>query len=227
MPTIQMAANGFGGIIQGAFGTYQLGADGSFTVDTRDAIDLLRLGLTYVKQSARTYVLPLAPAAASVGAIVASAALSNGTLTVLAQPDVMRPVNVEIGTGTTAITAGSVTVTYVGNDGASGSDVIPAAMAASTAVTTALSRGVMTITSAVVAGVAGGTSPWVRLSRTAALSVPVDPGTIDFVVTREYDAGATIAVGTLSTSLGSIIPTTAPNGTVTYGFNYNFVAPTT
>jgi len=227
MATIQLAGNGFGGVVQGNFGNYQAGTDGTFTVDTRDAPPLIAQGMAYTGHTNTSYTLPKAPAAATIGAVVASGALSNGTVALTANPDVMRPVNVEVGTGTTAITAGTVAVTYVGNDGLSGTDTLSLVCALSTAVTQALSRGVVTISGISVAGVVGGTSPWLRLSTTAAVSVPVDPGAVDFAVTREYDAGATIAVGTLSTAtLGSLTPTTAPNATVTYSFAYSYTSPT-
>lgn len=226
MPNLQITSPaGFGGVIQGNWGTYQQGTDGSYTVDTRDIPPLLANGFAYVKQASRSYTLPLAPGAAAIANIVASGALSNGTVAVTAQPDTMRPVNVEVGTGTTAITAGTVAVTYVGNDGATGTDTLSLVCALSTAVTQALSRGVVTISSITVAGVVGGTSPWLRFSTTAAVSVPVDPGTIDFSVTREYDSGATAAIGTLATALGSIAPTNAPNATRTYSFVYDYVSP--
>lgn len=225
MTTVQLAGNGFGGVVQGNFGTYQAASDGSFTVDTRDAPPLLTRGFAYVKQTTRSTTLPLAPGAATIANIVTSGALSNGSVSVAAQPDVLRPVNFEWGTGTLAITAGTATITYLGNDGISGSDVIPLAIALSTSSTVGLSRGVDSITSIVIAGLAGGVSPWRRMSTTAALSVPVDPNPADFAVIREYDAGATIAVGALATAIGSITPTTAPNATVTYSFVYSYLSP--
>ena len=225
MSTVQLAGNGFGGLVQGNFGNYQAAADGTFTVDNRDAPALLTQGLSYVKQTSRSYTAPLAPAAATVGAVVASGALSNGSVSITAQPDVMRPVTFEVGTGTTAITAGTATIIYVGNDGQTDTDVFSLACALSSAVTQTLSRGAVSITSVTIAGLVGGTSPWRRMSTTAAVSVPVDAGAVDFAVTREYDAGATIAIGALAVPLGSVTPTTAPNGTVTYGFGYNFLSP--
>jgi hypothetical protein len=58
------------------------------------------------------------------------------------------------------------------------------------------------------------------------LSVPVNPGAVDFAVIREYDRGATIAIGTLSTTtLASIAPTTAPDGTSAFGFAYTYISP--
>lgn len=227
MGMVQIAGNGFGGLIQGNFGNYYANSDGTFTVDSRDAQDLLRNnGMTYVQHNNASYTLPLAPPAATVGGVVASGALSNGTVVVGTQPTVMRPVNVEVGTGTGAITAGSIAVTYIGNDGQTATDTLSLACPASSAVTQGLSRGVDNITSIVVSGVVGGTSPWLRLSTTAALSVPVDAGAVDFAVIREYDAGATIAIGALASALGSIVPTTAPNGTVTYSFAYAYTSPT-
>lgn len=230
MPTVQLAGNGFGGVVQGNFGNYQAASDGSFTVDARDAPSLLAQGMAYVKQTSRAYALPLAPAAASVGGLLASGALSNGSVSLTTQPDTMRPVNFEWGTGTTAITAGTAVITYTGNDGVVGSDTISLVTALSTANTVALSRGVQSIAASgiVISGLVGGTSPWRRVSTTAGLAVPVDPNAVDFVVNREYDAGATIAVGALiSTVLGGITPTTAPNATVTYSFNYSYLSPVT
>lgn len=226
MTTVQLAGNGFGGVVNGNFGNYQMASDGSFTVDARDAPPLLARGMSYVKQTGLSYTLPLAPLAATIGAIVASGVLSNGTVAITANPDTMRPVDVEVGTGTTAITAGNVTVTYIGNDGVSGSDTFSLACALSSAVTQTLSRGVMTISSIAVAGVVGGTSPWFRMSTKAQVSVPVAPGTVDVAFTREYDTGATVAVGAVSAvALASIAPTNAPNGTRTYSFNYSFLSP--
>ena len=225
MTSVVLAGNGFGGKVQGNFGNYQAATDGSFTVDTRDAPPLLAQGMSYVKQTSNSYTLPLAPAAASVAGIVSSGALSNGTVAVTANPDTMRPVDVEVGTGTLAITAGSVAVTYVGNDGVSATDTLSLVCALSSAVTQTLSRGVVSISSIVVSGVAGGVSPWLRLSTKAQVSVPVAPGAADFVVTREYDTGATVAVGALSTAIGSIAPTNAPNGTRTYSFAYSYTSP--
>lgn len=224
MSLVQLAANGFGGVIMGNFGTYTASSDGTFTVDTRDVPPLLAQGLSYVATQTDSYATPIPPAAASVGAIVASGALSNGTVAVTAQPDVMRPVNVEVGTGTTAITAGSIAITYRGNDGIVATETLSLVCPLSTSITQTLSRGVLSISSIVTSGVVGGTSPWLRLSRIAAVSMPVGPGAVDFAVTREYDAAATIAIGTLSVALGSIAPTTAPNGTVTYSFMYVYTS---
>ena len=225
--TLQMApTTGIGGQIQGAYGTYYQATDGSFTVDSRDAPTLLAQGFVYVSQTEDSYTTPIAPLAATVGRVVASTALSNGTIAISNQTDMVRPVTVEVGAGTLAITAGTLSITYLGNDGLSTAETYSLVCPASTIVTQYLSRGVSIISSLVTSGVVGGASPFFRMSTTTAISVPVAQKAIDFGVTREYDAGATIAVGTLfSSTLASITPTTTPNGTVTYSFVYYYVSP--
>jgi hypothetical protein len=225
MTTVQMAGNGFGGVVQGNYGTYQSGSDGTFTVDVRDAPAMLVLGMTYVNLVTDHMNLSFAPAAATIGAIVASGALSNGTVAVTANPDVPRVVNVEVGAGTSAITAGTVSVTYTGNDGVKATEALSLVTAANASTTQALSRGVVTISSITVSGLAGGASPWLRMSTTSALSMPVAKGTVDFAVIREWDANVTAAIGTLSPVLASISPTNPPNATRTYSFIYTYVTP--
>lgn len=227
MPMIQLAGNGFGGVIHGAYGNYQAAADGTFTVDARDAPTLLVRGMAYVGRVFQSYTLPHVPGAALPATIVASGALSNGTVAIARNPNELRQVQAVVGAGTLAITAGTVAVTYVGNDGLSGTDTLSLITAASGTSTLSLSRGVNTISTITVSGLVGGASPYIEFGTTAALSVPVAPNAVDFAVQREYDAGATIAVGALVNGvLGTIIPTTAPNGTVTYSFAYSYVAPT-
>lgn len=225
MSTVLLAGGGFGGLIQGAYGNYTQASDGTFTVDTRDAPALLTLGMIYVQKTTTQYTTPIAPAAAAIGGVVSSGALSNGTVAVTTQPTIMRPVNVEIGAGTSAITAGSVAVTYIGNDGLSTTDTFSTVLAANGGSTLSTSKGVISISNITVSGLVGGASPFIRLSTTAAISVPLDPSSVDFAILREYDAGATAAVGSLATALGSVFTTTAPNGSAVYSFNYYYVSP--
>jgi hypothetical protein len=225
MATVQMAGNGFGGIVQGNYGTYQSASDGTFTVDVRDAPAMLVRGMTYVNIITDHLNLSIPPAAATIGAIVASGALSNGNVAVTANPDVPRVVNVEVGAGTSAITAGTVAVTYTGNDGVSATETLSLVAAANTSTTQALSRGVVTISNITVSGLTGGASPWLRMSTTSALSMPVSKGAVDFAVIREWDSNVTAAIGTLSPVLASITPTNVPNATRTYSFVYTYVTP--
>ena len=223
---IKLAGNGIGGVVQGNFGVYQAASDGTFLVDSRDVSAMLVLGLSYISNSSRFYTTTAA-AAASSGRIVSSAALSNGAASIANQPDIPRQVVAVIGTGTTAISAGTVSVTYTGNDGQSTVDVLSAITPASTNRTLTLSKGVGQVASVSIAGLVGGTSPFIHMDTTTMLTLPVDPGAVDVAVYKENVDGANETVGTLSTTvLGGITPTTAPNGTHTYSFGYTFTAPT-
>lgn len=227
MATVQLAGNGVGGTVQGANGVYQMASDGTFTVDTKDASACLALGMTYIKTRSTSYYTGGAVAAASAAATIASTALSNGTLTIAAQPDVPRQIAVVMGTGTTAITAGSVAITYLANDGSTQTDNLTAVLAASASSTQFLSKGVCHISTATVSGLVGGLTPFIFAGLTTTIALPVDLGTVDLTVIKENVTGVDEAVGTLSTvSLGCIAPTSAPNATRTYSFLYAYTAPT-
>lgn len=226
MSTIVLTAGSVGGVVQGNFGTYQQNADGTYTVDTRDAQSLLALGMNYVKQASRSYVVPAAPLVATSGKVVASAALSNGGLTIANQPDVTRPANVVIGTGTAPVTGGTLAMTYAANDGTAAQvDTFALNLAASATVTLSTSKGIQKLATAVVSGLVGGTSPFIHIDTTAAISVPVDVGAVGFGVYQETVDGVLEANGTLAAALGSVAPTTAPNGTHLYSFGYTFTSP--
>lgn len=220
--------SGIGGLIQGAYGTYQPNTDGTYTIDSRDAPPLLTLGWQYLPQYTLAYNTPVAPAAATTGEFVASAALSDGALTVANQPDVLRQANVVIGAGTAAITAGEVTVVFIGNDGVTTTQNVSAILASGAVSTNSLSKAIAHISSAYVGGLAGGGSPYVRIDSTSALGVPVPPNAVDVSFLKEDTNAGDEAVGTpVSGVLGTITPTTAPNGTHTFSWLYSSIAPAT
>lgn len=223
--TAKLACNIVGGLVQGNFGVYQAVSGGTITVDTRDVPSLLALGMTYVTTPAEVYSPAKAPAAASAAAMVASVALSNGALTIAASPDVPRPVAVVLGNGTAPITAGTVTLGYTANDGSLTTDVFSAALLASAGATLFTSKGVVKISTGFVSGLVGGTSPFIFAGTTAALTVPVAQGATGVSFFSETVDGAAETIGTSTTTLGGITPTTAPNGTHTYSFGYNYTAP--
>src|SRR6266446_6555138 len=175
MTTVQLAGNNaLGGVLRGNFGTYQAASDGTFTVDTRDAPAALAKGASYLGGVGSTYNFDAAaPLAATSGRLIASGALSNGSPSIANQPDVPRQAALIIGTGTGAITAGTIAVTYVGNDNVSGTDTLSLACPASSITTQFLSRGVAYISAATVAGLVGGTSPCRHLDTTAGISLPI------------------------------------------------------
>ena len=226
MTTVRLASNGVGGTIQGSFGTYVVGSDGTVTVDSRDAPPLIAAGMGYLANRGDSYTTPIAPAAAASGQIVASGGLTNGSVSIANQPDIMRQVSFVIGAGTVAVTAGTVTVVYVGSDQQSHTDVLSAACAASGTTTQPLSRGVVSVTSVTIAGVTGGASPFIHGDTTALIAVPSDPGAQDFVLNNEIDDTGRQTAGTFSTSsLGCTTLHAAPNGTHTYSLAFSYVSP--
>ncbi len=226
MGTVRLAIAG--GVIRGNFGTYQAGADGTATVDTRDAIPLIAGGeAQWLTNRSAFYTTPEAVAAASSGRILSSGSLSNGTLSISNQPDVMRQVNFVWGTGTAAISAGSISIPYTANDGRALTEVVALALAASSIGTHPLSRGVISVGSPIVTGLVGGTSPFRHMDTTAYIAVPVDPSAQDYVTIAEAADGALETGGWAdsTTSIGCVSPLTAPNATHTYSLFYSFVAP--
>src|ERR1019366_1703471 len=147
------------GTVIGNYGTYTPNSDGTYTVDSRDVTTMLGIGWNYLSAATVNNSYPAVPAAAAVGAIIASASLTNGAVSVT-QPIDIRPVQVVIGNGSPGITAGQLAITYIGNDGQTTTDTISAVMTYNTSTTTYLSKGVAHITTAVISALAGGGSPY-------------------------------------------------------------------
>jgi hypothetical protein len=211
-------------------------------VDVRD-IDLMeKAGYQIAAKAHRVYTCYM-PAAASQAVTVASVALSNGTLTIAAQPDVARQLQVIINPGTTAITAGNLAITYLANDGTAAqvdnfSMIMAAGGAAGTITATfKTTKGVEKLTAAVVTAMAGGTSPAIQVGTNAVIALPVDPGfaSTQFSVNSEKKVTAVAttatqipvdeAVGTVTAAGALIAPTTAPNAATGYVFTYTYAYP--
>ncbi len=202
-------------------------SDGTFTVDVRDIPFAYGAGYVPARTEHRFYYTPGAVASASAGLLFASAALSNGTKSIAANVDVMREVKAVVLPGTTAITAGTLTLTYDANDGtASQVDALDLTTALSTTKTVAASKGVLRMRSQIVTGLTGGSSPTFYIGSTAAIAVPVAPGAQDTAIVSEWLDNAIVTVanaGTISTA-GIYTPNTAPNATHTFGVSYNTIA---
>jgi len=216
------------GAFQGPFsGTVAANSDGTFTIDPRDQAYALGAGYIPARRETVHYVPKTAPTILTVGQIVTSVALSNTSLTVANQPDVLRQCQVRVDPGTSAITAGVCTVTYGANDGTAAQvDALSLITAASTLLTVPFTKGVMTVASAVVTGLVGGTSPKVQIDTTAALAVPIPPNCADVTIIKEITDSTdnSANLGTLTTA-GIWTPHTAPNSTHTYGVAYATVSP--
>ena len=202
--------------------------DNTFSIDVRDLDRALKSGYVPVYKDCRTHVpIVSAPAAATVGAIVASASLTNTTLTIAGNPDAMRGAQMRVDPGTSAITAGVCTVTYAANDGTAAQvDVLSLVTAASTLLTVPFTKGVLTVASAIVTGLVGGHTPKIQIDTNATLAVPIPPGAVDVTILKEVTDGADSSanLGTLNNS-GLWVPHTAPNATHTYGVAYSVIAP--
>jgi len=226
MTTVRMNANAIGGTINlSNTGSVTVPTDGIVTVDVRDAPFLLAAGAAYINTVSRYFGVPVAPAAATAGRLVASTALANGTLSIAHQPDVPRQGVLRIDPGTSAITAGSVTTSYTANDGTATVDTVSAVMPGTTVVSSITSKGILVLSSVVVAGIVGGASPLVQLNDTNSLSVPVDPGFTDFAPVLGLLDGAAHGQSAVASSAASFTPSTAPNGTHTFGMYYNCTVP--
>jgi hypothetical protein len=204
-------------------------SDGTFSIDPRDTIFAFGAGYVPARTENRFYYTPVGPATASSGLCFNSASLSNGTLAVAANVDVMRQVQAVVLPGTTAITAGVLTLTYAANDGTAAQvDALPLATALSTTLTVSASKGVLRMASQIVTGLTGGTSPTILIGTTAAIAVPVPPGAQDATIISEFLDSAVVTAtnaGTLTTApLGVYTPHTAPNATHNFGVEYTTVA---
>lgn len=205
---------------------YTPDAYGRITVNTGDIESLLNGGCTYAPNDTRSYYVGAA-AAASAALIVASGAMSNGALTIAAQPDVGRQLQAVVNPGTTAISAGVLTLTYTATDGTTQVDSLSLATALSTLLTLTSSKGALHVTSGAVSGLVGGTSPTLEVGTNTVLGLPVAAGFQGVSVLKENVDGADEAVGTVTAGVGLIKPTTAPNGTHTYVFVYSYIGNAT
>lgn len=166
-----------------------------------------------------------APAAASATGIVSNTAVVNGSLTIAAQPGVARPLAIVIAPGSPGITAGSLALDYVANDGTDTVETFSLIGAANSTPTT--SKGVMHVNSAVISGAVGGTTPTIQIGTNANLSVPMPENCVATTILKEGLDGADVAVGSKGTltTKGVYHPNTAPNGTHNYDVDYTVLAP--
>ncbi len=226
MSTLVLDASAIGGTIQLPWtGSVFVPASGRVTVDQRDVSVALAMGMSYVRTVSAYQALAAAPRVASAGRIVASTSLANGTLSIANQPDVPRVLALRSDTGTSAITAGVATAIYKANNGLTVTDAINLVAPASSLTTTNTSFGVVSLTSLIVTGLVGGTSPKIQLNDTNAFSMQVPPGFAAFAGVSEVTDGTAAGVGTVSSTAASIVPSTTPNATHTYAWYFNYSAP--
>ena len=161
-----------------------------------------------------------AAAAAAAGLVFATGALVNGAAAIAAQPDVPRPLAYIITPGAAAITAGTLTLVYWGNDGQEHTEVVSLVTPASVAKHYTTLFGVALLVSQTVAALAGGSSPTLEGGSTASLALPMSPNGAPVSVYLEATDGADNAVSPYNAANGVIAPATAPNGTHTFDWDY-------
>lgn len=235
------APAGVGGLIQTAnSGNVFVQSDGTVTVNSSDATDLIRLGYQFAVTQ-HNYLTVQGAAVAAVAATVTSVALTVGTLTVAAQPDYPRQLQFQISPGTTSISAGTLTAVYLANDGTTQTDSFSLAQSAQASanligMTQTTTKGVEHVISLTVAGVTGGTSPGIQVGTTNFLGMPVAPRFVDFAVTKETKViptagslGLQVAsdetIGSVIASGGLVSPTTAPATSFGLSFGYTYIMP--
>lgn len=166
------------------------------------------------------------PIAAELVSIKAAATPANGAITIAAQPDYMRKLQVRIvlGTpGTTNITAGTLTLVGINNAGQTITEVI--SLVTAVTVTIVTTNCFAHLTSGTVAGYTAsgsGTGNTLGIGVGAALGLSVPSTFSGLQVFKANVDNADEAVGTVDTAAGTITPTTAANGTHSYTFNYSF-----
>ena len=167
-----------------------------------------------------------APIAAELVSIKAAATPANGAITIAAQPDFPRKLQIRIVIGTTtttAITAGTLTLVGTNLAGQTVTEAISLVANASTTLQTANVYAHLTSgTVAAYAAAGSGTGNTLGIGVSAQLGLPLPAGFTNLVVNKEDVDNADEAVGTVDPVAGSISPTTAPNATHNFDFWYTF-----
>ena len=163
-----------------------------------------------------------APAAADLVSIVNAVDAADGAQVIAAQPAFPCKLQVRIVDANSSISAGTIDLVAVGARGQAVTQSIPLTGGTQTVTTT---DAIATLTSATIVGLAGaapGDTIGIGVSGALGLPGPKALTPSAFAVFKANVDNANEAVGTVDATAGTIVPTTAPNGTHTYDFWYNF-----
>jgi hypothetical protein len=238
-----IAPAGLGGLVQGSSGVnYQVASDGSINnVLAGDVSSLFRASFRFFSQATdRTYLS--SPLPADLISTVAAVTPSNVALTIAAQPPQPRKLQIRLvlGTpGTTNITAGTLTLVGVDQDGNVVTEVLQ--MATAVSVTLKSANAYASLTSATVAGYTAsgsGTGNTIGLGPSNDFGMPTVVGVVGFAVakvtkitkvlgTSNVAADDVASTATVDAVARTIAPTTAPaaNGLVDYDMTYTYGLP--
>lgn len=188
-----------------------------------DPLDVEATTATCVAEARSGCVRYEAPIAAELVTIVATLdPVADGALTIAAQPDYPRKLQVRIVDGDSSISAGTVDLVGVGPSGEAVSESISLTGGTATKIST---KAYATLTSATVASLAGAAAgDTISIGVGAALGLPGQktPLGATFAVHKANVDNANEAVGTVDATAGTIIPTSAPNATRNFTFWYTY-----
>lgn len=197
-------------------------AAGTISLAWTNYPDYTTTGLTVAAPSSISRAANFAnPIAAELVTIVADISVANGAQTIAAQPDYPRKLQLRITDANSSITAGIITLVGTGPSGEALTEAISLTGGTATKISTwAYSH----LTSATVSALAGqAAADHISMGVGAALGLPAaNPSGGTFTVYKANVANADQAVGTVDATAGTIIPTTAADGTKTYQFWYTY-----
>jgi len=159
------------------------------------------------------------PAAAGTTDIVAGANLTNKSWTIAAQPDVPRNMVITIVDTTPSITAGVVTIVGVGAYGQAVTETFDCSAGAGTYTGNVAFATVTSVTTSSFATLGGSGDETLSVGSGAKLGLPCYKLK---AVYKACAAGANEAVGTVSTTYGTIAPTTPADGTSDFDFWFTY-----
>lgn len=163
-----------------------------------------------------------APIAAELVTIKAAADVANGAVTIAAQPDFPRKLQVRIVDGDSSITAGTLTLVGVGASGQAVTQTIALTGGTQTVITTDAYATLTSGTVANLAGAAAGDTLGIGVGAALALPATYSPTPGSFSVFKSDVNNANEAVGTVDEVAGTISPTSAANASRTFDFWYTY-----
>lgn len=161
-----------------------------------------------------------APIAAELVSVVAAVDIADGALTIAAQPDYPRKLQVGIVDANSSVSAGKVTLVGVGASGEAVTEEVTLTGGTATKVTTNAYATLTSATVSLVADAAAGDT--VSIGVGAALGLPRSQVGTALTVYKTLVNNAAEAVGTVDATAGTVAPTTAANGARTFDFFYRF-----
>lgn len=230
------------GVVQGRSGVnYVPDSFGQITnVNPADIFGLFEAGWQIASKQTRTLSVS-SPLPADLLSIKAAATPANGAITIAAQPVQARKMQVRIvlGTpGTTNITAGTLTLVGIDQDGQALSEVVDLTQFAAVSGTYTTKWAYAGLTSGTVANYAAsgsgtGNTLGIGLANAFGLPSEIPQGSFAMVkstkITKVLGTSNTAvddvaSTGTLDTVARTFVPTTAPaaNGLVDFEFTYSF-----